>query len=227
MDKYIGTDIGIYHVKSVCDRKDTDGHKLYHVKCRYCEYESNLRLFDVKKPIICKHKTKTGRVIDFKLSWSNQRLESIFQGMVDRCYNNKNKSYRWYGEKGIRIFQGWIDNPKSFEEWALKNGYSDDLTIDRIESDKDYEPTNCQWIPLEDNARKSGEVNWITVDNRTLTGKQWAKCLGLGHNTINKYIAKYGIDAVQKLIYAMLKEPPSAKHRETKQTWFSVYDIQI
>jgi hypothetical protein len=227
MDEYIDTDIGIYHVMFKCDYKDTDGHALYHVKCRFCGYESDMRLYDIKHPTICKHVNKRGNIINFSVSWENQSLKYVFQQMQDRCFNPNNKSYKWYGAKGITICDEWLDDPQLFKEWALNNGYKDCLTIDRIDSDKNYCPENCQWIPLAENSRKAGSVNWITVGEETLTGRQWANKLGIGENTINKIIKKYGPSNTIELISKMLDDPPSTKHRKSKQTWFSVYGIDI
>lgn len=118
-----------------------------------------------------------------------------------------------------------MSNPLLFEKWALNNGYHDDLTIDRIDSDKDYCPENCQWISLEDNARKAGKVNWVTVNNETLTGRQWSERFNLSNHTINDYIRKYGVELTTKLIQRMLEDSPKTKHRGSKQTWFDVYEI--
>ena len=147
--------------------------------------------------------------------------------MKQRCYNKNDKAYRWYGAKDIGICEEWLDNPKSFEEWALKNGYNDNLTIDRIEENKNYSPNNCRWIPLEENTRRAGNVNWITIEEETLTGRQWASKLGLGILTIDKFIREYGLENTKNLIIEMIKSPPSTKHRKSKQTWFDVYNIDV
>lgn len=227
MARYVNTDVGIYHITSLCDKRDADGHKLYHVKCKYCGYESDMRLFNIKQPKICKHKNKEDNFINFTLCWQNKKLQSVFHNMKDRCYNPNNNDYCWYGAKGIKICEEWLANPKLFEEWAVNNGYIDTLTIDRINSDKDYCPSNCRWISLEENARRAGKVNWITVNNETLTGKQWAEKLKIGKNIINTAIREYGINKTKILIEAMLKEPPTGKNRKPKQSWFSVYNIQL
>ena len=70
-------------------------------------------------------------------------------------------------------------------------------------------------------------VNWIIVENNKLTGKQWANYLGIRENTINTAVREYGINKTKELISAMLKDPPSTKHRKSHQTWFSVYGIEI
>ena len=225
MDNYVGQDIGIYHIEFLCDHRDNDGHKLYHAKCKYCGYESDMRLSNIKHATICKHKNRVGNFIDFRSSWKNNRLNMIFKNMQDRCLNPNCKDYRWYGAKGIGIYQQWLDAPKSFEEWALNNGYADGLTIDRIESDKDYCPDNCRWITLEENSRRAGKVNWITVNGETLTGKQWAEKLGIGINIINTAIRKNGLELTIELIKAMLKDPPNKKQRKPHDAWFSIYGI--
>lgn len=227
MDKYIDTDIGIYHVMFKCDNKDTDGHALYHVKCRFCDFESDMRLYDIKYPTSCQHINRRGNIIVFTPSWTNKNLKRIFHQMQGRCFNPNNKSYKWYGAKGITICDEWLDNPLSFENWALNNGYQDGLTIDRIESDQNYCPENCQWITMNENSRKAGNVNWITVKEETLTGRQWANKLGLGENTINKMITKYGLSITIELISKMIDDPPSSKQRKSRQTWLEVYDIAL
>jgi hypothetical protein len=227
MKKYIDRDVGIYHIEYVCANRDTDGHLLYHVKCRYCEYENDMRMSSIKRAKMCNHKTKTGLIIDFKSKWQSSRIRDIFYGMTSRCYDDANKDYCWYGAKGISVCKKWLDDPRTFEEWALNNGYSDNLTIDRIDSGKNYCPDNCQWIPLQENTRKAGKVNWITVEGITLTGKQWAEKLQVGINTINRIVKRCGIDKTIVLISKMLKEPIATKQIKPGQSLLAVYGIQI
>ena len=87
----------------------------------------------------------------------NERLYHIYYGMKSRCYNPKTKKYELYGGKGIKICQEWLDDYLCFKKWSYENGYSEDkgLSIDRIDSDKDYEPNNCQWIILSENSAKA------------------------------------------------------------------------
>ena len=227
MDKYVNTDVGIYHIESVCDERDADGHKLYHAKCRYCEYENDMRLSTIKHATMCRHQNKVGNLLEFKPYWDSQRLRDIFGHIKDRCFNENNKDYCWYGGKGISVCQEWLDNPKLFEKWAIDNGYADNLTIDRINPDKNYTPDNCQWIPLKENTRKAGKVNWITVGHITLTGRQWAERLQVGVNTINRIANRYGIDKTIVLISKMLKEPITTKRTKPGQSLLEVYDIEI
>lgn len=77
--------------------------------------------------------------------------------MKQRCGNPKQPSAPWYYDKGIKVCDEWLIY-SNFEKWALSNGYSDNLTIDRIDSDGNYEPGNCQWITKIENTRKSHAV---------------------------------------------------------------------
>lgn len=191
-DKYIGTTIGIYTIIEKTAKKTKDGHALYRCKCGVCGAETITRINEIHQHHdICRHNIK---------HWTIGRIGQIYNAMVRRCYDAAHKDYRWYGEKGIKICNEWLSTPKSFEEWALNNGYADNLTIDRIDSNKDYCPENCQWISTEENSRKAGKVNWITIDGKTLTGKQWSRELGVGVNRINRIIRQKGMKETIKFI---------------------------
>jgi len=83
------------------------------------------------------------------------RLFGIWQNMKARCYRQSCKEFVYYGKKGIRICQEWLLF-QVFAKWAYENGYTDTLTIDRIDSNKDYFPENCQWVTKSENiARKN------------------------------------------------------------------------
>lgn len=76
----------------------------------------------------------------------SKRLESIYHGMKQRCYYQKHKAYKNYGGRGITVCEEWKNSSKAFFEWALANGYEEHLTLDRIENDGNYEPSNCRWV---------------------------------------------------------------------------------
>lgn len=83
------------------------------------------------------------------------RIYHIWTGMIYRCYNEKHPRYKNYGGRGITVCDEWRDDIKAFQEWAEANGYQEELTIDRIDNNGNYEPDNCQWITLMENTKKA------------------------------------------------------------------------
>ena len=86
------------------------------------------------------------------------RLRRLWNGMKNRCYNANEPGYKWYGAKGVIVCEDWHDYAK-FKSWALANGYTDELSIDRIDPNGDYEPSNCRWITRSENSARSQSLD--------------------------------------------------------------------
>lgn len=112
-------------------------------------------------------------------------------------------------------------NPETFEKWAMDNGYNDTLTIDRISSSGDYEPSNCRWVAAQYNSAYKRTTHLLHVGSMAHSGKEWAKICGVRVNTINTMLRNYGVQATIWFIRARLKHPELA--RCGAQTWFEVY----
>lgn len=102
----------------------------------------------------CLHRERAGSANRVHGDSRGERLYRIWKAMRRRCLVPAASNYQWYGGRGIVICAEWSDYPV-FREWALANGYADGLEIDRIDSDGDYTPTNCQWISKVENVQKS------------------------------------------------------------------------
>ena len=91
------------------------------------------------------------------MSRRNEKLYHVYYGIKARCYNPKNPKYNIYGGKGITMCEEWLNDYNTFKDWAYNNGYTEDcnLSIDRKNSNDNYTPDNCQWIPLSDNSAKA------------------------------------------------------------------------
>lgn len=88
--------------------------------------------------------------------------------MKSRCSNPNEKAYKWYGGKGISVCKEWESDFTNFKNWALNNGYDDTLTIDRVDSNDNYYPENCRWIPYQDNVRRAKRMySGIAINTKT------------------------------------------------------------
>lgn len=101
---------------------------------------------------------------------SNSRLYSIFKGIHARCYNKNNPKYKNYGARGICVCDEWYKNYLVFCEWAINSGYRDDLTIERIDVNGDYKPSNCKWLT-------NTEQMWNRTDTLYVTYKGEQYCM--------------------------------------------------
>lgn len=114
------------------------------------------------------------------------RLYRIWVNIKTRCYNPNDPHYKRWGGKGIKMCDNWYNSFNAFYNWAMANGYTDELTIDRINFNKDYEPSNCRWVTVvEQNRNKSNNI-FISYNGETKTPAQWAHDLGLGHDTVRQ-----------------------------------------
>lgn len=102
------------------------------------------------------------------------RLHRIWSSMKTRCYNIHHNSFNLYGGRGITVCDEWKNDFKEFYNWAMSNGYQENLTIDRINNDGNYEPSNCRWVDVktQSNNRRTN-VN-ITFEGKTQNITRWA-----------------------------------------------------
>lgn len=115
-----------------------------------------------------------------------KRLYNIYHGMLCRC-----KSSPSYKKLGISVCESWAQNPKTFFEWAIQNGYQDDLSIDRINPFGNYEPSNCRWADTFTQSNNKTDSTHITINGITHTAKEWEVITGVKAGTIRTR-ARYG-----------------------------------
>lgn len=115
------------------------------------------------------------------------RLSIIHSNMIQRCFNPNNPAYYRYGERGITVCDDW-KNYKNFEKWSLENGYSDDLTIDRIDNDSNYEPDNCRWVSIKKNCNNRSSCHYVKAFGERHSLKEWSDILGISYNTLKKRV---------------------------------------
>lgn len=123
----------------------------------------------------------------YKHGHSNTRLHKIWQNMRNRCHNSNAPDYKYYGGRGIKICEGW-SNFTVFELWAINNGYSDVLTLDRIDVNGNYCPDNCRWVTRKEQSNNKRNLHMIEYKGETRTLTQWSKTLNIPIATLYRYL---------------------------------------
>ena len=125
-----------------------------------------------------------GRTPHGEAGQKKTRLYRIWSGMKTRCHNEIDHMYRFYGAKGIEVCDEWRNSFESFRDWAVSNGYREDLTLDRKESSGNYSPENCRWATYKEQENNRSNNRLITHNGRTQTLSQWAAETGIHRGTI-------------------------------------------
>lgn len=131
---------------------------------------------------------------------SNTRIYRIYKKINRRCNIESDPAYQNYGGRGIKMCKEWEDSFEAFYEWSLESGYSDSLSIDRIDNNGDYCPENCRWSTYEEQANNRRSCINVTYQGRTQTVKQWCKELGLRTGTVYSRI-EHGWSAKEAIAY--------------------------
>lgn len=123
--------------------------------------------------------------------------------MKQRCYNPNNKDYYNYGARGVRVCEEWKNNYLNFHNWAYCNGYNDDLSIDRIDVNGSYKPSNCRWVNKDIQANNKVCTIYIDYNGESITLSQLSKITGIRRETLEmRYIRG---DRGERLIRAVRK----------------------
>ena len=150
---------------------------------------------------------------------THSRLSDIFRTMKKRCYYPKHICYHDYGARGIKLCEEWNNREivrisgirytkgyLKFKKWALENGYQDNLTIDRIDVNADYSPSNCRWVTQKEQANNRRNNIYVLYKGKTQTLKQWCEELHLPYGTIKNRVIQLKWECIKAL------ETPIKKH---------------
>lgn len=110
--------------------------------------------------------------------------------MKTRCHNAKQDNYSYYGGKGVDVCDEWRDSFDAFNNWAIENGYEDSLTIDRIDVNKNYCPSNCRWVTVKQQSLNRTNSKVISFNGKSQTLKEWSDETGIDYSCL-----LYRIDA--------------------------------
>lgn len=180
----------LFVIKKSCE-KASNGEYKYECLCD-CGKKTNVKGSNLKngntKSCGCSR-----NMINAKLSKgyrkNNIRLYNIWASIRQRCYYKKSKQYKDYGGRGIKICDEWLNNFVEFELWAKQNGYKENLTIDRINVDGNYEPSNCRWVTMKEQNNNKRNNRYIEYNNEIHTLSEWSDILGFSQQKL-----KYRLD---------------------------------
>ena len=145
----------------------------------------------LQKELIKRRSTKHGM--------KNTRLYRIWHGIKGRCLNSKDKAYPLYGGRGVTICKEWQDNFMNFYDWAINNNYSDKLTLDRINCNGNYEPSNCRWTTMKEQQRNRRNNKLIIFNGETKCLSEWAERLDINPNSLARRLKKMDIETALTL----------------------------
>lgn len=195
--KYIGTTINNLLILSTNNETDEKGVERHYfvVRCAKCNQVSKKDRFCVVKGLSkceCSYKYE-------KHKGTKERLYTIWTNMKARCYNKNHHRYNLYGARGIKICPEWKNSYNAFREWSINNGYQDNLTIDRINNDGNYEPSNCRWTTQKEQCNNQRKNHYLTYNGKTQSMTKWAEETGINYNTLRARINQHGYDVEKAL----------------------------
>ena len=136
------------------------------------------------------YKRDVQRDLHIKHGEFQSRLHNIWGNMKQRCSNENHTNYNSYGERGISVCDEWLDDYEVFRDWALANGYSDDLTLDRRDNDGIYSPDNCRWADRYTQMNNRRNTKYITYNDETHSVAEWARILNVSRNILDYRLRK-------------------------------------
>lgn len=140
-----------------------------------------------------------------------KRIHRRWKAMKERCSNKNRKDFCHYGGRGIKVCDEWIHNFQNFYNWAIANGFNPELTLDRIDVNKDYSPDNCRWISQKEQCINTRLNSGITYLGKTQSLADWAKEYGINRTTLEVRI-KFQGSPIDK---ALLSKEEYKKYRAT------------
>ena len=127
-----------------------------------------------------------------KHNMTNTRIYKIWGDMRRRCYNKNLKCYPNYGGRGIKVCDEWENDFENFYNWAMENGYTDELTIDRIDVNGNYEPDNCRWATMREQGDNKRNTLKFFINNKYYTFNDLQKETGLVNGCLKSYYYRCG-----------------------------------
>ena len=167
-----------------------------------CGKETYVRVSDLRsgntRSCGCLYKD-TRKTSHFSHGMRHTRLYSIWTNMKTRCYNPKVSGFENYGGRGIAICNDWKDDFVNFYDWAMATGYNDNLTIERVDVNGNYEPKNCMWIEACEQSKNRRSNIYIELNGKVNTLKGWCNELGLPYKIVHQRMKRRKLNPKENL----------------------------
>lgn len=170
------------------DTEATISHSQIHWRCQCdCGGETSVNVFNLAKQSTlscgCIHREQlTER--NSKHGMAGSKIYTLWQAMLQRCYYEKHEYYHLYGGKGITVCNEWREDFQAFFDWSMSNGYEDGLSLDRIDGNDDYKPSNCRWVTAQAQANNTSRNHYIEYQGEKLTLAEAARKYNIPYHTL-------------------------------------------
>lgn len=204
--KYIGQKFGRLTVAEIIFKEDANGRGVIYWRCA-CDCGNVVKIRPqslksgnssscgcLKREIRSKQMTEQ----NIKHGMSGTRIHTIWNAMRARCSLKSGFAYAYYGGRGIKVCDEWLDF-QTFCDWAMAHGYSDKLTLERIDTNGDYCPQNCKWITMSEQSRNKRSTIWVMYDGRRMSLVEAAEIANLPYKDVWQRIKKLGWTADRAL----------------------------
>jgi hypothetical protein len=187
--KMIGVIINDFEVVDSTVKVSSSGNRYacYVAKCVHCGNVVEKSISNLKRGDKCKCQSNYNQH-----GLSGTRLYSIYHDIIARTENSNERAYKHYGGRGIKMYAAWRKDFKLFYDWAMNNGYADNLTIDRIDVNGDYEPDNCRWATLKEQQNNRRNNHFVNYKGEVLTTAQVAEKCDINYHTLQTRIHRDG-----------------------------------
>lgn len=198
-EKYVGqTFNNLTLVKDLgFEKMGKQKNRMFLVACKICNSEKIIALYEVK----------SGRIKSCGCIPRGQKhgmcyspIYKVWAAMKVRCYDKNSIPYKNYGARGINICKEWLEDFTNFYTWAVDNGYSSDLEIDRIDVNGNYEPSNCRWADRKTQSNNRRTNRYLEFNGERLTISQWSLRISKSRHTVGRRLRKGWslADAIEK-----------------------------
>ena len=182
MENLIGKKFGLLTV--ISQRESKNGKRMWECKCD-CGTTVSISTDRLKSGHTKSCGCVAGRPGGKSPGWKGTVVYSRWQAMKKRCYQVGTEGYENYGGRGIKVCDEWKNNPSAFCEWALENGFSEELTLDRKDVNGDYCPENCKWSTKTEQNRNKRNNHFVTYNGKKITLSEYSEITGIKHGAID------------------------------------------